>query len=220
MKKNIFKNTGRILSSLIISVALMLSVAIPSFASEVENAAFEASNAPEDSEAEMELAPEDANGAIGENIFEDIYSAVEAHIGDILSCLAFLSSLAASIGYKRGILPAMHKSIRLQEESAALSKQEIHAQSEQMTAAMNDINGKIDDFCDTLAEISERETIIEKELCIIENGQKKSSAFEELLSAQVDMLYEIFISSSLPQYQKDAVGERIKKMKELIRENE
>ena len=34
------------------------------------------------------------------------------------------------------------------------------------------------------------------------------------------MLYDVFMSSALPQYQKDAVGERIAKMREAITEND
>ena len=36
-----------------------------------------------------------------------------------------------------------------------------------------------------------------------------------LMSAQIDMLYDIFMTSSLPQYQKDAVNKRISEMKEV-----
>ena len=40
-----------------------------------------------------------------------------------------------------------------------------------------------------------------------------------MVKAQIDMLYDVFMSSALPQYQKDAVGERIAKMKEALVEN-
>ena len=40
-----------------------------------------------------------------------------------------------------------------------------------------------------------------------------------ILNAQIEMLYDLFMSSALPQYQKDAVGEKIAKMKEAVREN-
>jgi hypothetical protein len=33
---------------------------------------------------------------------------------------------------------------------------------------------------------------------------------------EIDMLYEIFISSSLPQYSKDAISERVAKMKKIL----
>ena len=47
----------------------------------------------------------------------------------------------------------------------------------------------------------------------------KSSREEEfitVLSAEVDMLYEIFMAAALPQYLKDSVGERIARMKSTI----
>ena len=39
------------------------------------------------------------------------------------------------------------------------------------------------------------------------------------MKAQVDMLYEIFMSSSLPQYQKDSVGEKISSMRKSLSED-
>ena len=40
------------------------------------------------------------------------------------------------------------------------------------------------------------------------------------LISQVDMLYAIFMSSALPQYQKDEVGARIKEMREELEKYE
>ena len=34
--------------------------------------------------------------------------------------------------------------------------------------------------------------------------------------SQIDMLYEIFMQSGLPQYSKDALGERMAKMKKTL----
>ena len=41
-----------------------------------------------------------------------------------------------------------------------------------------------------------------------------------VIEGQIDMLYAIFMSSALPQYQKDEIGERIKLMREVLNNNE
>ena len=49
------------------------------------------------------------------------------------------------------------------------------------------------------------------------NAAKRSADTSiEVLSLEVEMLYELFMSSALPQYVKDRVGERIGKMRELV----
>ena len=52
--------------------------------------------------------------------------------------------------------------------------------------------------------------------------RKRTENTEELsviVGTQIDMLYDIFMTSALPQYQKDAVGERVAKMKEALAGN-
>ena len=41
-----------------------------------------------------------------------------------------------------------------------------------------------------------------------------------ILAGQIDMLYSIFMSSGLPQYQKDEIGEKIKEMREELKSYE
>lgn len=53
-----------------------------------------------------------------------------------------------------------------------------------------------------------------------EDGQHAAedrANMKALMSAQIDMLYDIFMTSSLPQYQKDAVNKRIGEMKEVTK---
>ena len=45
------------------------------------------------------------------------------------------------------------------------------------------------------------------------NGKKRLG---NRMQMQINMLYDIFMTSALPQYQKDAVGERISAMNKLL----
>ena len=67
----------------------------------------------------------------------------------------------------------------------------------------------IDTLCISIADLDKRLSASEDQI-----GQ--TEAMRTVISAQVDMLYSIFMSSSLPQYSKDAVGERIAQMKAAL----
>ena len=44
----------------------------------------------------------------------------------------------------------------------------------------------------------------------------KDAELRLILNSQIELLYEIFMSSSLPTYQKDAVGARFAEMKRAL----
>jgi hypothetical protein len=80
------------------------------------------------------------------------------------------------------------------------------------------INGRLEDASRLLMAMEGALTTLTSRLDALESerdGRKKLCA---VLSAEVDMLYEIFNSAALPQYLKDRVGERIAYMKAEISE--
>ena len=82
----------------------------------------------------------------------------------------------------------------------------------------------------TLSFLSERfafcESSVESALASIEELGAKLESIEKntdgsektkaVLLSQIDLLYDIFMQSSLPQYSKDAVGEKVTKMKKAL----
>ena len=69
---------------------------------------------------------------------------------------------------------------------------------------------RIEEMTSTIEEVKDGE--------LLKNRENQNLTV--IISAQIDMLYDIFMSSALPQYQKDAVGERVALMKEALRGNE
>jgi hypothetical protein len=57
---------------------------------------------------------------------------------------------------------------------------------------------------------------VEERLSILDDQKNENEIFKELLRGQVDMLYDIFLSSSLPQFEKDRVGKRVEEMKQAL----
>ena len=43
---------------------------------------------------------------------------------------------------------------------------------------------------------------------------------DTILEGELDMLYDIFMTSSLPEYEKARVGERMRKLKEVLNSDE
>ena len=83
---------------------------------------------------------------------------------------------------------------------------------------MNEALTRITETEKLMLSITERLLSLEKELCDAKRDRAKLSDIQTVISTQVDMLYEIFISSSIPLYQKEAVGEKICAMKRALAE--
>ena len=66
-------------------------------------------------------------------------------------------------------------------------------------------------------KIGEHLTAIEGTLSGMKSDAGERERFKAIMDAQVNLLYDIFMNSSIPQYQKDAVGERIAEMKGALK---
>ena len=71
-----------------------------------------------------------------------------------------------------------------------------------------------------LKESEEKLQDLDKKLSETMKTGDKTDELRCVMLAEVEMIYDIFISSSLPQYQKDKVGEAYSKMKEMLKEKE
>lgn len=164
-----------------------------------------------------DAAPENGNEAPpAENTFEELYTLCMSHLSEILSLAAFVGSLVCAILYKSGMLPlikqgltALSKTVHSIKESAELGE----------SSRKTDYDGlkmKLEGLEKTISALGENLTLYAERLeskTALENRQKRMEALTE---AEVEMLYEIFMTSALPEYEKARIGEKIAKMKEVI----
>ena len=158
---------------------------------------------------------------LAENLFTTIFNQVKSYATEIFCAMTFVGSLILAYAYKKGLMPLIEKTlisiggsvakIKERTESGAIATEELGAsltaKLETSEAVINNMIDKINEMNQELSQIKASElerTDSCKELSIIVN-------------TQIDMLYDIFMTSALPQYQKDAVGERVSKMKELLK---
>lgn len=156
---------------------------------------------------------EAVGGEIEKNLFEEIYSLIELNADKIFSILAFIGTLVVGVGYKSGLLPLLRDalsklkgSIDRVKEEGELSKLETSQRLNQIVDAVDGIGGDIEKM---------RWQYDSYELLC-----RERESMRLILEGQIDMLYAIFMTSALPQYQKDEIGERISEMREELKKYE
>ena len=166
----------------------------------------------------------EGEGGGEENFFSKVYEEISAYSTDILSALTLRGSLTLAVAYKKGLLPLLERSLVTIGNAITKIKDTASESAEQSTALSIGIENKLTRAMTTLEMLSDKVASLNTALEDSIRGEKESKREKEelriIVEAQIDMLYDIFMSSALPQYQKDAVGERIAKMREAMTPNE
>jgi len=150
-----------------------------------------------------------------DNPFEDIFEAASEFSAEIASALAFIGSVLVAFAYKRGLLPSVKSGIvaiggavgQLKDSTESTSRHQ-EQMLEEFTERLSRAEDVLERFGKAIDEIAEK----------TEDGKSAAADradMKALMSAQIDMLYDIFMTSSLPQYQKDAVNQRVREMREV-----
>lgn len=180
----------------------LLALPLPAFADE----------ATDDLVNEETAAPEEPGQ---EGVFEAVYSAVTENSEKILSLLAFIGTVVIAAIYKKGLLPGIRRVSGMVGEAIKGLKEEnekLSLEAKGQSEVIESLRGTTDDLCKRIETLTDGLSLT-KQI----SEQKKLSV---LLNAEIDMLREIFLSSSLPQYRKEAVEARIKEMKERLNDEE
>ena len=221
------KRTFKVLLSAIILTVMLFAIATVSYADvsevyETENGSLCADAPTERNEPTVNES--NVEEELSENVFSEIFEQIKSYATEIFCAMTFIGSLILAYAYKKGLLPLIEKTllsigssvskIKERTESGAVATEELGAS---ITAKLENsealVNNMIDKIGEMNAELSQIKT---SELERTDNCKELSI----IVSTQIDMLYDIFMSSALPQYQKDAVGEKVAKMKEMLKEND
>ena len=157
--------------------------------------------------------------AEGANFFATLYKEISRYSGEIFCALTFIGSIILAFAYKKGLLPLVTKA--LGSAGSTLSKikdttdsldQSNHEFSEKISTALGSA-------VDTVNKMSEKLGTLELELSKMSETKEERKTLNTVLRSQVELLYDIFISSSMPQYQKDAISQKVSAMLELLKED-
>ena len=147
------------------------------------------------------------------NVFVDVYNLIIDNSDKIFALLAFSGSALVGFTYKKGLLPLLKSTFSSLTGSVSSIK-------ERSTELAEHTNENLNELCEKMNYVLKRNEETDKSVeCISERLTDLCEVTEQyrkthvVLASQIDMLYAIFMSSALPQYQKEEVSERIKQMK-------
>lgn len=155
-----------------------------------------------------------------ENGFEKIYDAAIAHVSEILSLAAFVGSLVCAVIYKSGLMPLMEKGLGGIKNAAQKIKEATDRAECDNKASLGYINDKMGELEAAISEMQETLKAATAAMDSAVDAKAHQARIDGLLSGELDMLYDIFMSSALPEYEKARVGERVAKLKEELHSNE
>lgn len=217
------KFTKKIPAALCLAAAL-LTLSLPAFASESAPTAAEASEAtcasgestPTDAGATDTLGNEGAEEPT-ENPFEVLFEAVSAHAGEIFSALAFIGTLAVAYFYKKGLLPSLRDTLTGLSTALGEIGRKTDESIEPLTEKSLEIFKTVGTIESSLSSLSDTLRHIEGELETKSGESSERKALRTIMLSQVEMLYDIFMATALPQYKKDEIGEKIGAMREELK---
>ena len=194
-------------------MSLIFALAIPASAADdaLENGIAE--DGAQSTESTLDVDESKGPDEAEKNAFELLFGYVEEHATEIFSALAFFGSVAIIIIYKRGLLPALTASVGKVSTVVGKFLDTAKESGECTNASLSALTDNLTTAKDTLEGVSGRLEALTEELSKAEDIRCEQERIRLVLLTEIDLLYDIFAASSLPQYRKDLIGERVAKMK-------
>lgn len=148
-----------------------------------------------------------------ENPFALLYRDIAENLDAVFGALAAVGTLAVAFSYKRGMLPLLRGGVgvlsdrvkQIGEQSEEIKKESeenavfVKNQLQMMLSSFRDCADTVKNFAAVLEDVRTKTGEIE--------------LLKSLLAGEVELLYDIFSSSSLPQYQKEIVARRVEELR-------
>ena len=224
MKKTTFKRLLSVfaLLSLLFSVFCLVSAAEEQIESEnVNNSSqTEDTTEPEASTDSKETPGADAESETEVSPFSLAFDYVKHYATEIFCALSLICSVALSLAYKRGLIPAITGTLSALHGSVEKIKSTAEGESAESRELFSALTERLDGFAKAIEEAAERLSRLDGELAALGADAKERERQRLILTSQTDMLYSVFMSSSLPQYQKDEISKRVAAMREALSDGE
>lgn len=154
------------------------------------------------------------------NFFLFLYEGVMDNISEIFSLFSFIGTLVIAFIYKKGLLPLFSKTVAGLRDGIGAIKQESESALSAGGQKIDLVRDKLSEIENTFSLFSESVSTLESKLAAEEALTSERKKLEIIMGSQIDLLYDIFMSSSLPEYKKEAVGAKFLQMREELKKNE
>lgn len=165
-------------------------------------------------EADNKASTEEAKNET--NVFEEIYGFAKKNAGEITSMLSFISSLVLVFAFRNGLFPFLKTSMKAIVSKIGDIQKEAKEKIGESQKLAEIVETRLLEAEKIFTSLHERLLCAEEKMLAVEKLHTDAECTKNVILAEVELLYEIFMSSSLPQYQKEAVGEKIHEMKKKI----
>lgn len=147
---------------------------------------------------------------------DEAYRLVLENADKLFALFACISSLIVGFAYKKGLLPLLRNGLTALGSGVSSLKEQSERAEELAESSIREAADKLARAEECFKVISDRLEALEGELELAREGSVKDGELRLILTSQIDLLYELFMSSSLPSYQKDSIGESVAKMKRAL----
>lgn len=186
-------------------LTLLITLAIPASATEGS------------AEAQMTAEITQTESAAEENIFITFYEEITTHLPELFSALSLIGAGIIAFCYKRGLLPLLKNGIGAIGSAAMDCGKKAESYAEESRNLCEKANDSIHFITTYMKKIEEDLYALDQKISTVCTQKKEKEALYELMHGQIDMLLEIFLASSLPQFEKDRVCKRVEEMKRSLK---
>lgn len=206
-------------------LCLVFTLCIPAtaFASEAAGTAEDGSISGAESEATPDTPQSDhsdqensAEENAEANAFLMLYEQIRTHLPEVFSALSLLGACILAFCYKRGLLPILRDGIGAIGSTTQEFKKNAEIYAKDTKEICENTNNSIQFTNSCIEKMQSSIEAVEEKLAALGDQKSESEIFKELIRGQVDMLYDIFLTSSLPQFEKDRVGKRVEEMRRML----
>ena len=159
---------------------------------------------------------ENGTGEENENPFVALYELVRSHTAEIFSALAALLSCVIAFAYRRGLIPLVKQGIGSRASTVGGINKATEAARQQMLDEAQSNRDRTDEMQNSIRLLSHEVSEVLSRFDALKQSEAERALLLSTLEAEVDLLGEIFLSSSLPEYRKEIVGSTVARLKEQL----
>ena len=152
-----------------------------------------------------------------ENPFALFFDTVKTYATEIFCALSLISSLILGHAYKKGLVPTVSTAISGLGSLVGKVKESAERGEEKGNEIERVISERLDGAEMLLNKSESSINEIKEKLDTLTSETNERVRFRTVIEGQTELLYDVFMSSSLPQYKKDEIGERVAKMREELK---
>ena len=166
----------------------------------------------EDTLSQDTLNRDNGTPEFSDNVFALMFEEVKAYFGEILCLLTFISSIVVAFAYKKGLLPLVEGGLSAINRALNKIKEKGDESDKELRDNYKNLASRVTEYENTLTDLSNKVGDLTLAVAPFSEELKNNELIEELIVTQTKLLYDVFMASSMPAYQKDRVEAHYKEM--------